>query len=347
MKTRIESVGMYLPEREVSTSELVSRMPIKAEFDVERITGIKKRRVRSESESAYTMAINAAEDCLSHSTYRPEDIDIVISASITRSRGGEKFFFEPPMSLLFKEYLGADQALNFDITNACAGMATGAYILDSMLKAGQVKTGMVISGECITPIAETAVKETSGEINDQFASLTVGDSGASFIMDGKGSAEEGIDFVEFMTAAEYSDLCIGQPAERNAGIAMYTNIQGMHDANTPGTISKLIEAVFEKRGGPFEAAAYDYIIAHQVSISKNRNYIRSIKEHFNTEPPESLMVVQDLGNTSSTSLFVVLYAHLQNGRLKRGDRLLIIPVASGLNFGLISLTLGDLEVTWG
>ncbi len=59
------------------------------------------------------------------------------------------------------------------------------------------------------------------------------------------------------------------------------------------------------------------------------------------------MVVQDLGNTSSTSLFVVLYTYLQNKRLKKGDRLLIIPVASGLNFGVLSLTLGDLEVTWG
>ena len=346
MKTRIESLGLYLPEQEVSTGELVSGMPVKPEFDVERITGVKRRRVRSDGESAYDMAINAAEDCLSHSRCNPEDIDIIINASITRTKDGERCFYEPPMSLLFKEHLGAHQALNFDITNACAGMATGTYILDSMMKAGQVKTGMVISGECITPIAETAVKETSGEMNDQFASLTVGDSGASFIMDCHGSVEEGIDFIEFMTVAGYSDLCIGGPAKRDTGLAMYTNLQGMQAADTPGTISKFIEEVFEKRGEPFEAAEYDYIIAHQVSVSKNGKYIKSIKEHFNTEPPENLMVVQDLGNTSSTSLFVVLYAYLQNGRLKRGDRLLIIPVASGLNFGLMSLTLGDLEVKW-
>lgn len=347
MKTRIESLGLYLPEREVSTSELVSGMAVMPEFDVEKITGVKKRRVRSEAQSAYTMAINAAEDCLSHSAYKPEDIDVVISASITRTREGGKFFFEPPMSLLFKEHLGAHQALNFDITNACAGMPTGTYILDSMMKAGQVKTGMVISGECITPISETAVKEISGQMDDQFASLTVGDSGAAFIMDGNGSAEEGIDFIEFMTVAEYSDLCIGGPGKRNAGLAMYTKTPGMQAADTPGTISKLIEEVFEKRGERFETAAYDYIIAHQVSVPKNRHYMKAIKEHFNTEPPESLMVVQDLGNTSSTSLFVVLYTYLQNKRLKKGDRLLIIPVASGLNFGLMSLTLGDLEVAWG
>ncbi len=233
MKTRIESLGMYLPEREVSTTELLSRMAFKPEFDLEKITGIKKRRVRSEVESTNTMAINAAEDCLSHSTYKPEDIDIVINASITRTRERQKVFCEPPMSLLYKEYLGAHQALNFDITNACAGMATGTYILDSMIKAGQVKTGIVISGECITPIADTALKEISGPIDDQFASLTVGDSGAAFIMDGHGSAEEGIDFIEFMTAAEHSNLCFGQPSERNAGMAMYTKTMGMHDADTP------------------------------------------------------------------------------------------------------------------
>lgn len=345
MKTRIESLGLYLPEREVSTSELIARMKNQPAFDLEKITGIRKRRVRSEVESTYTMAIDAARDCLSHSSYQPEDIDIVISASITRNKDGEKGFFEPPMSLFLKKHLGAHDALNFDVTNACAGMITGAYILHNMIKAGQVRTGMVVSGECITGIADTAVKEISEPIDDQFASLTVGDSGAAFIMDGLGSAEEGIDFVEFMTAAEFSPFCIGQPSEKNAGMAMYTKTQDLHTADTVGMIPKFIEEVFDRRGQAFDATAYDYIITHQVSVYLNRSYLKSIREHFGLEHlPESLMSVQDFGNTSSTSHFVVIYNSLKEKKMKEGDRLLIIPVASGLNYGLMSVTLGSLEV---
>jgi 3-oxoacyl-[acyl-carrier-protein] synthase III len=345
MKTRIESLGRYLPEREVSTSELISRMAMKPGFDLEKITGIKTRRVRSEDESSTTMAINAAEDCLSHSKYKPEDIDVVINASITRTRDGQKdFCFEPPRSLFYKEYLGARHALNFDITNACAGMATGAYILDNMIKAGQVKTGMVISGECITPIADTAVKEISEPIDDQFASLTVGDSGAAFIMDGRGSNGEGFDFVEIMTSAELSHLCIGQPSEKSAGMAMYTKSIEFQAVKAPSIFSNFLEELCENRSEPFEAAAYDYIIGHMIAVDSNRKYVKAIGEHFNVEPPEGLIVVQDLGNTSSTSMFVSLYTHLQNKRLKKGDRLLFIVLASGATFGLMSLTLGDLEV---
>jgi 3-oxoacyl-[acyl-carrier-protein] synthase III len=346
MKTRIESLGLYLPEQEVATSELISRMDMKPQFDLEKITGIKTRRVRSEDESSTTMAVNAAEDCLSHSKYRPEDIDVVINASITRTRGeGQKeFCFEPPRSLFYKEHIGARHALNFDITNACAGMATGAYILDNMIKAGQVKTGMVVSGECITPIADTAVKEISEPIDLQFASLTVGDSGSAFIMDGDVSDGEGFDFIEITTSGELSHLCIGQPSDQNAGMAMYTKSIEFHAVKAPQLFANLLEEISEKRGEPVEVGTYDYIIGHVISVDNNRKFVQAIGEHFDIDPPEGLILIQNLGNTSSTSMFVGLYMHLKNKRLKKGDRLLFISLASGATFGLMSLTLGDLEV---
>ncbi|MBN1288656.1 MAG: 3-oxoacyl-ACP synthase [Actinobacteria bacterium] len=344
MRTRIESIGLYLPEREVTTSELISGMKTKPAFNLERITGIKARRFRSEDESTFTMAINAAENCLSHSRYEPEDIDLVISASISRLKEGTTALYEPPLSLLYKKRLGAFQAENFDINNACAGMTNGIRILDAMIKAGQVKTGMVVSGECISPIAETAVKEISDPIDDQFSALTVGDSGAAFIMDGGGSAEEGIDFVETTTVSKYSHLCIGQPSDKNAGYAMYTKTKEMLSPETLSVIPRFIEEVFEKHGKPFEASAYDYIITHQVSVRRCKAYMNAIKEYFNADPPENLLVVDDLGNTASTSIFVSLYTHLENKRLKKGNRLLLISTASGINYGLVSMTLGDLEV---
>ncbi|MBU1172168.1 MAG: 3-oxoacyl-ACP synthase [Proteobacteria bacterium] len=344
MKTRIESLGAYLPVKEVSTSELISRMAMEPTFDLEKITGIKKRRVRSENESTYTMAIEAAEDCLSHSTYKPEDIDIIISASITRTKEAQMTYIEPPMSLFIKNHLGAHHAMNFDITNACAGMNTGAYILNNMIKAGTVRRGMVVSGECITPIADTAVREISEPIDDQFASLTVGDSGAAFIMDGCGTDTEGIDFIEFMTTAGYSHMCLAMPSETGAGIAMYTKVQAMHKKDLIHEIPLFIQDVFEKRGTPFDPAGFDYIIPHQVSIGAIKSYMKSVREHFNTELPDTLVVVEDLGNTSSTSHFVVMYTYLKNKQLKKGDRLFILSTASGLNVGLMSMTLGDLEV---
>jgi 3-oxoacyl-[acyl-carrier-protein] synthase-3 len=337
-------LGLYLPEKELTTDEMISRMATKPAFDFEQITGIKKRRYRSEIESTYSMAVMAAKDCLSHSKYKPEDIDIIISASITRTLKGEKGYYEPPMSLFLKEYLGINRAINFDITNACAGMTTGAYILDNMIKAGIVRTGMVISGECITPIADTALKEISEPIDEQFASLTVGDSGAAFIMDGNGNDNEGIDFIDFTTIAEYSHLCLGMPSDKNPGVAMYTKAQEMHRPEVIVNIPRFMDTVFEKHAGGFDSSRYDYIITHQVSIGAIKAYLKSVREYFDSDVPSTLSVVQELGNTSSTSHFVVIYTCLKRNQLKRGDRLLIVSTASGINVGVISLKLGNLEV---
>ena len=83
-QSRFESLGMYLPERIVTTNELVQQLKIKLKMNLERFTGIKERRHRSEDENTYTISINAMRDCLKNSRYNAEDLDIIITCSISR-----------------------------------------------------------------------------------------------------------------------------------------------------------------------------------------------------------------------------------------------------------------------
>jgi 3-oxoacyl-[acyl-carrier-protein] synthase III len=349
-QTRFESIGLYLPKNIVSTKSLVARMRNEPTWDLERLTGIKNRRFRSPSECSYSMAMDAAQDCLSHSKYAASDLDVVISTSITRFKGGMKFVMEPAISLFLKNELGAARALNFDISNACAGMLTGAYVLDSLISTGVVKNGMVVSGECISPIAETALEEIEDPKDDQFASLTVGDAGAAFILDESMDDREGIDFVDFVTAADCAHLCIGKPSHRNPGPAMYVNAVQLQN-NLLYSLPLLIQKLFADGGRDFSREQYDQIVPHQVSPTSVRRNLSALRSYFNVPiPPPRYVSAAELGNTASTTHMVVLYQALKQAQggdgpgIATGSRVLFVPFASGQVVGCLSARIGALEV---
>jgi 3-oxoacyl-[acyl-carrier-protein] synthase III len=346
--TRFESIGAYLPSTVVSTTEIIRQMGYRPPFDLQEITGIENRRVHDKRpdsyEDSFVLALRAAQDCLSRSRYSADQLDVVISTSITRFKDGDHFHFEPSFAHGLAGALGARSAIHFDVSNACAGMMTGVAILDRMIKAGVVRNGMVVSGEQITAIAETAVKEIGELYDPQFGSLTVGDSGAAVIIDESTSEADRIHYIELMTCAEYSHLCIGKPSDRNQGIALYTDNRQMHKDDRSRLWTSFQTDFLAKRGATFASERYDYIVHHQVGSKFIRNVNRYGENAFGTPMPESLSVVDKYGNTSSTSHFLVLHDHLKSGRATKGAKYLFVPAASGVVTGCVSATISSLEV---
>lgn len=351
MDTRFEALGAYLPSAKVSTRDLISQMKFEPLFDLQEITGIATRRVHDKSEASfedsYALAMLAARDCLKRSRYQARELDVIISASITRYKNDNNtnyaMHFEPSFALHLKRGLGAHSAIHFDVSNACAGMMTGVHLLDRMIRAGIVRNGMVVSGECITPIAETAVKEIKEPFDSQFGSLTVGDSGAAVILDRAENEADKIHYIELMTCAEYSKLCIGMPSVENSGPALYTNNAEMHKEERIQLWPRFHMDFLAKRGTTFAAEKYDYIVHHQVGTKAIRKFSRYASTIFGSEMPESLVSVEELGNTASTSHFVVLYQHLKEQKVKRGAKFLLVPAASGVVTGCLAATISSLE----
>lgn len=345
INTRFESIGVYLPETVVTTQELIDRMEYKPQFDLEDLTGVKERRWRSENEDSLILAVTAAQRCLGNSQYEATDLDVIISCSITRFKNAF-FQLEPALSKDIKNALGLrTSAVNFDIANACAGMMTGVYVLNSMIKSGAVKTGMVVSGECITPISETAVKEISEIIDPQFASLTVGDAGAACILDQPVNGNEGIEAFEIFCTSEFSELCFGRPSEYNNGVAMYTDAINIHK-EVIDRMPTLMSYYLNKLA--MCADDFDFIIPHQTSSRAIKTAMDLCFPLFRKHPsdyfPEVLVSLDRYGNTASTSHFVVLYDFLGQGKIKPGARIFFIVMASGIILGIVPVTLGNLEV---
>ncbi len=344
IKSKFESIGVHITDNKISTADLVGQMDIPPQFDLQAITGINNRLWKQAHEDSFTMAIDSARNCLKNSKYKAEDLDVIISGSIGRFIGDTNYY-EPAMSLFIKQKLGATKAIFFDVSNACAGMFTGMYILDSMIKSGMVKNGMVVSGEVITSVAETAVLEVKDAFDSQFGSLTVGDSGAAVILDRAVDDRDYIDTFEMISTSEYSDLAIGMPSNNSNKYAMYASNSQMHTEERLKIWPNFQLDMFEKMGRNFADEKFDFIIHHQVGLKFIKKLLKIGTEAFDAEMPESLQVLDEYGNTSSTSHMLVLHEHLKDKTIKENSKILMVPAGSGFVTGFMSAKISSLVVS--
>jgi 3-oxoacyl-[acyl-carrier-protein] synthase-3 len=230
--------------------------------------------------------------------------------------------------------------MNFDISNACAGMFTGVYVLDNLIKAGVVKRGLVVSGECITPITDTAIKEICEPIDDQFASLTVGDAGACVIMDESPSDEEGYIWdIDLRTFSQFAEMCLGMPSIKNAGVAMYAKAMEIQ-AEVIARVPKGIRSALDSGLKPSD---YDFVLPHQTSTRAMQSALHKIQRLCEIETmPECLYTVHKYGNTASTSHFVAMDDHIKSKVIKKGTTGVLIVLGSGITMGRVSVKFGSM-----
>ncbi|MGL4306048.1 MAG: 3-oxoacyl-ACP synthase III family protein [Mycobacteriaceae bacterium] len=346
--SRFESIGAYLPANIVSTEELIGRLSNEPSFNFAAITGVNERRVRDKSpenyEDSFTLAIKAINDCLYRSRYEATDLDVIISTSIARSKDTSKGYFEPSFAAMIAKKIGAKKAIHFDLSNACAGMLTGTYVLDRMIRSGTVRNGLVVSGESITEISDTAVKEITGGYDLQFASLSVGDSGCAIIIDESTDEKDRINYIELMTASDYSDACLGMPSNKTEGIALYTDNRRMHNEDRFKLWTNNQRKHLATNGRTFADEKFDYVIHHQFGASAIAALNILGEREFTSPMPPALNVIEKYGNTSTTSHFIVLHDKLQQKSIASGSKILMVPAASGVVTGFLSATISSLEV---
>ncbi len=342
--TRIESIGWKIPERILTTQELMESTRHNTHIQLERLTGIHQRHVCSEGEDSYTLAVGAARDCLEHSRYDPEDMEMLINCSISRYKGGLRHQWEAPLSLSIKDAIGAHRAINFDISNACAGMMTGVFILHDFIRRGVIKRGMAVSGECISNLGQNAAKQVRWVLSDQLASLTLGDAGTAVIVERAESETDHIAVAGFTTLSEHSRLCLGAPSKVGPGASMFTKARQIHQVAISESPLLLKEAL--------DAAGYsfgdiDYIIPHQTSARAIERGAREIGERLGVQPKRVVVTVNEFGNTSSTTHFVALRKYLGEKRFNRGDTIMLISFASGLEVGVLIFPIEEILDRYG
>jgi 3-oxoacyl-[acyl-carrier-protein] synthase III len=332
---RIESVGVKLPSRRLMTKDLMSRTQHRTRIQLERLTGIHERRIVGPGENSFTLATGAARDCLAHSQHQGADIEMLISTSITRSKGESWQSFEPPLSLYIKQAIGATQAVNFDLSNACAGMLTGVFLLQDLITRGEIGCGMVVSGEYISHLSWNSARQIRSLFSKQLASLTLGDAGAAVIVE-RAPSGSGIDVIGFTTLAEHSRLCLAFPSTVGPGGQMYTKSRELQKVAIQDMAPLVAEAIGE---AGVDLSDIDYLIPHQTSARAIRQGMQEFARRLGARPKHVVVNLEEYGNTSSTTLFVALHKYLEEQRIHKGDRIMLLALASGIEIGIAIFTI--------
>ncbi|ULL11358.1 3-oxoacyl-ACP synthase [Mycobacterium liflandii] len=341
--TRIAGAGRHLPEMQLTTDELMSSTRHRTHIDLERLTGIRERRVSVGDEDSYSLATAAALDALAAARQDPASLDVVINCSITKFRGGLTQWLEPSMSSAVARGIGAHRAMTFDVSNACAGMLTGVTIVNNWIRQGVVERGLVVSGEYISQLSHNAARHIRNIMSKELASLTLGDAGAALLLERAPVGSAGIALAGFTTVADYSRLCLAYPRGHDPGARMFTNARAIHQAamaNTP----LLLEEVLETAG--ISIHDIDHVITHQTSACAIRKGMAKMSEAFGDKPRHDAVITVDrYGNTASTTHTVALIEELTAGRIVVGERIALIALASGLEIGIVLLTLDEKMVS--
>jgi 3-oxoacyl-[acyl-carrier-protein] synthase III len=342
--TLIESLGVYLPPKEVLTEDLMRGCVVNLGFPLERMSGIKSRHVAGDTEFSIDLAERAIVRCLERSKYGPGDVELLIIASVARSDGpGLWVSHEPSTALRLRHRLGLERAIVFDIASACSGMFTGLVVADALIRRGVIQRGIVASGEYISHLGITAQKEITEVLDQRLACLTLGDAGAAVMLEGTDAPDRGFDALDLSTFGAYASYCVAYPTrEPHGGAIMLTDALKLTDAATRHGAAHALQTL---QGAGWSAESFQHLIMHQTSSTALTSAMREINRVVGTRvchPGNTIDNLARRGNTASTSHFVALGDSLAAGRIRTGDRVIFAISGSGLTVGTALYTFDDL-----
>jgi 3-oxoacyl-[acyl-carrier-protein] synthase III len=340
----IESLGVYLPPRAVTTAEILRGCKAPISFPFERMTGIRSRRMAGDGEFAIDLARKAVADCLARSRYGPDDIDLIICCNISRVDGpNHHTTFEPSTSVRLRRDFGLTGAVAFDVSNACAGLFSGLAFAQSYLAAGAARRALVVSGEYISHLTQTAQQEIEGFMDPRIACLTVGDAGVAVLVEPSPSPGVGFQALSLYTLGRYSSLCVAKPTDKpHGGAIMVTDsIKAAAVATSEAANHSL--ALLRQHGWSLDS--FRHIIIHQTSATSLNGAAREINQRLQKKVCHEGNVVNNLaerGNTATTSHFVAIMDLILANKLDAGDRVLFAVSGSGQITGAALYTFDDL-----
>ncbi|RDV15368.1 3-oxoacyl-ACP synthase [Pontibacter diazotrophicus] len=339
--TIIESIGIYLPPQSVSTTEVLQGCKSQSCFPLEKVSGIISRRMAGQQEFSIDLAKKAVSDCLEKSAYLPADIDLLICCNISRYDALDTVSFEPCTSVKLRNLFGFCNALAFDITNACAGMFTGIYLVNALLQTGAIRRAMLVSGEYITHLTRTAQREMDGFMDPRLACLTLGDAGAALILEKSADNKSGFQGIDLQTFGRYSPYCVAKTSA-HGGWIMHTDSVNLTDVAIKSGAAAALDVL--QRAG-WSPADIQHLVLHQTSkltLNSAKNEINSLLSNDILHDGNTVNNLEQRGNTASTSHFIAIADQIRENKMQSGDKVVFGISASGLTVGTALYVFDDL-----
>ena len=319
IRSILAGVGGYLPERVVTNDELARSLETSDAWITER-TGIRQRHIAGAKETAAFMGAEAARAALADAGAEPAEVDAIILATSTPDQAF------PATALRVQAALGVPGGFGFDLAAACAGFIYALSVADGLIRAGQVRGALVIGSEVYSRILNW---------QDRGTCVLFGDgAGAVFLRAGPRSAKDG-------SGTDRGILSTHLHAQGSLGDILYVDgAVGRHDH--PGhlvmngrevfrhAVLRLAEAVDEAlAANGLTRADVDWLVPHQANL----RIIDAMGRKLGLAPERVVVTVDRHANTSAASVPLALAEAWHDGRIRRGDLVLLEALGGGLTWG--------------
>jgi 3-oxoacyl-[acyl-carrier-protein] synthase-3 len=312
--SRVIGTGAYLP-KEVRTNEQISQTVDTSDSWIYERTGIKSRRIAGPGESAASMAEIAARQAIDAAQINPEEIDIIIVATGTPDR------VYPSTGCLLQRRLGIKNCVAFDVQAACSGSIFALSIADQYIKSGSARTVLIVGSEICSRIVNWT---------DRGTCILFGD-GAGAILLGA-SDETGILSTHIYSDGEYEDLlyCPNPQVatDANKHEAGYISMRGNEVFKIAvNTLGRIVDETLEANN--MDKSDIDWLVPHQANI----RIIAATAKKLKMSMDQVVVTLENQGNTSSASVLIAFNEAVRDGRIQRGQVVLLEAFGAGFTWG--------------
>ncbi len=315
-QTIVSGYGHYLPENIVTNAELTKTVDTTDEW-IQKRTGIKQRHIAGPDELTSDMAYAAAKNALDKSGLTIDQIDGIILATTSPDRTF------PATAVRVQALLDMKHGFAFDIQAVCSGFVYSMRLADNMIKMGQARNIIIIGAEKFSNLLDW---------NDRTTCVLFGDGAGAFVLSASDVAERGILSTHIHSDGHQHDLLMtdGGPAlNKTTGVMTMDGREVFKHAVT--NLAAVVEEVLEHNN--IQAGDLDWLVPHQA----NARIIETTAKKLNMPMERVILTVAEHGNTSAASVPLAFSVGASDGRLKKGDLILLEAMGAGLTWGAVLL----------
>ena len=314
--SRIAGTGSYLPEKVLTNADLEQFVETTDEW-IQARTGIRERRIAAEGQTTSDLAFEAGQRAMEAAGITGADVELLIVGTTT------PHLIFPSTACLVQNMLGANGCMAFDVNAACSGFMYALSIADQFIRAGTVKTALVIGAETLTRMLDWS---------DRATCVLFADGAGAVVL--KADDETGIISTHMHADGAYKHLLwnpVGVSAgfkmdEKNAGVRVLMAGSEVFKVAVK-TLDAVVEETLEANG--LDRHAIDWLIPHQANL----RIIQATAKRLDMPMERVIVTVDKHGNTSSGSVPLALDEAVRSGKVQRGQLLLLEAFGGGFTWG--------------
>ena len=311
----ILGAGSALPKRRISNEELAERVETSDAWIVER-TGIKSRYIAEDGETTATLATDAARRALEHAGVAATDIELFVIATATP----DQTF--PSSATKVQAALGINDCIAFDVHAVCTGFLYALSVADSMLRSGNASKALVIGAETFSRILDW---------EDRATCVLFGDGAGALVLSAE-ETESGILATKLHADGRHNDLLFVDGGPSTTGTVGKLRMKGREVfRHAVVNLADVLHEVLAAAG--LSADDVDWVVPHQA----NARILDATARKLGLPAEKVVVTVDEHANTSAASVPLAFDAAVKDGRIKRGDVVVLEAMGGGFTWGAAAL----------